>query len=345
MKLKKIPIIISIIIFIIIAWVIVSNNTKNSSFQQKKTFIVKRKTLYDTLSLSAKIDAKEKASVSFGMGGRLTWIGVKEGQEIKRFEGIASLDQREMQKKLEQSLNSFMIARRDFDQSKDDYGDYSHLQPTRELRDKFMRLFDKNQQNLDNSIINVELQALAKEYALLSSPIDGTVTSLKNIYPNMTVGAGQTIADIINPDTIFISALADQAEVVKLSNGMKAKITLDAFPNKNFEGEINAISLVPQAGESSTAYEVSINFPKEKNIKIGMTGDISFIVDTFSNIIAVPYEYIEIDKNNKSFVYILKSNKLEKVPVTTGNDYDGYVIVQSGLKENETLSEVVYQMQ
>jgi len=80
------------------------------------TYTVKRDDLQEILGVTGEVDASEKASLHFQTGGRLSWVGVKEGDVIKKYAGIASLDQRTLQKTLQKYLNTYSKERRDFEQ-------------------------------------------------------------------------------------------------------------------------------------------------------------------------------------------------------------------------------------
>ncbi len=59
---------------------------------------VKRGNLEEKLIISGLIDAEEKVTLRFQTSGRLSWVGVKEGDLVKKYQGIATLDQREIKK-------------------------------------------------------------------------------------------------------------------------------------------------------------------------------------------------------------------------------------------------------
>src|SRR3989344_7921956 len=139
------------------------------------TYTVKRETLQDILSLTGEVDASEKVSLHFQTGGRLSWVGVKEGDSVKKYQGIALLDKRQLQKSLQKFLNTYSKERRDFEQSTTD-NDELAIALSSDIRDRAKRTLENAQFDLDNSVIDVELQAIAKEYSFLYTPIDGIVT-------------------------------------------------------------------------------------------------------------------------------------------------------------------------
>lgn len=310
-----------------------------SAYAKEKTYTVTRETLQDILALSGEIDASEKASLHFQSGGRLSWVGVKEGDTVKKFQGIASLDQRQLEKSLQKYLNTFSKERNDFDQSDDD-NDSLVIDMSEDIRNAAKRTLQNSQQDLNNTVIDVELQTIAKEYSYLSSPIDGVVTRVDA--PNAGVNISLTDTyEIVNPDTLYFAIAADQTEVVKLTEGMKGKITFDAFPDNPVDGAISSIAFTPVAEETGAVYKSKMQFsPGSKSgYRLGMTGDVEFILKEIENTVAVPLEYI-VDEEDKQYVWKKENGTKKKVPVKIGEEYEGMVQVTDGLFAGDEIYEV-----
>jgi RND family efflux transporter MFP subunit len=302
------------------------------------TYTVEKTTLKNTLTLSGKIDADEKVTLAFKAGGRLTWLGAKEGDYVKKGQGIASLDQRELQKSLESQLNTYMITRWDFDQTKQDNKDAPYRDG--DVGDRMKRIIDKAQFGLNNSVINVELQTLAREYSYLSTPIEGVVTHMSVTQPGIIVTPANTF-EIINPATIYFSASADQTEVPNLMVGQTAQIVLDPYVDEKMLATVKSIAFTPKTGESGTVYEIKMLFITDNvNLKyrLGMTGDAEFTTRQKSNVIAIPIQYIKTE-NGKKNVTKLVDGKRVKVEVKIGEEGDSSVEIKSGLKAGDVLIE------
>src|SRR5690554_2544870 len=92
--------------------------------QQTLTFTSPtRETLVKTLVVSGVVDAKEKASLRFLAGGKVTNLGAKEGDQVKKWQTIATIDARTLANTQQQSLNSYAQQRLTWDQETDDFGD------------------------------------------------------------------------------------------------------------------------------------------------------------------------------------------------------------------------------
>lgn len=301
---------------------------------------VSRNTIRETLSLPGEIDAEERVNLKFSTPGRLAWVGVEEGDTVAQYQGIATLDQRELEKRLEKQLNTFLKTRYTFDQSIDDNDTYTE-QPTRKEGDTMKRLIDLAQLDLDNSVLEVELQTIAKEEALLYSPIAGKVVKAFHPYPGVQVSTSQVEFEVINPSTIYFSATSDQAEVVKLAEGMTGEITFDAFVEEQIPGTIEAISFTPIEGEIGTVYEVkmSVISPRMDSYRMGMTGDVTFVIREKEDTLSIPSEYVQFGSDDE--VYVMKKTEegLEKTPVEMGEELEGEIEILSGLVEGDVIYE------
>ncbi len=317
-----------------------SAESKKIKAIKEKTYTVTRKDLEDSLSIAGEIDAKEKVSLKFQTSGLLTWVGVKEGDMVKKFQTIASLDKRELQNSMSQYLNAYSKARDDFEQAQSDNKDWETRGMTDTAREAVKRTLSKEQMDLNNSVLAFEAKNLALKFANLYSPISGLVTKVDSPVAGQNITPSTATFEVINPSSLYFSALADQSEVTKFKTGQKGKITLDSFPDKEFEATVESISFTPKSGETGTVYELKIVLGKEASdsgdIRMGMTGDASFIFREIKNVVAVPSAYIK-KTDGKYFVNLYQNNEQVKREVKIGAEIDGTVEVSSGLQENDVL--------
>ncbi len=342
MKRRIVLFVVLFAIFGIVAYWVYSRSSASAQSGGKtatdNTYTVEKTKLRETLTISGEINAEEKVTLSFPTGGKLYWVGVKEGDYVQKYQGIASLDQRDLQKRLESSLNTFMISRWDFDQTKSDNKDAQYTDG--ELGEKMRRIIDKAQFGLNNSIITVELQSLAKEYAYLYTPIEGIVTKVGAPYAGVTVGA-TTSYEVVNPNTVYFSATADQTEVPRLHVGQDAKIIVDPYPDTTVSATIKSIAFTPQSGDTGTNYEVKLAFPSSVDVlkyRLGMTGDVEFLTKEKKNVYAVPTTYV-LSEANKKYVFILKDGKKIKTEVKAGEEGDTDIEIIRGVEAGDVLVE------
>lgn len=310
---------------------------------KETTYVVERQNMKELLSLAGEISADEHIVLRFQTSGRLAWVGVKEGDTVKKYQTIASLDQREVKKKLQKSLLTYAQTRNSFDQVGSDnqrIGD----QPTNDLDlgDKMKRLLENSQYGLDSSVLDVELTSLSIEYSNLFTPIEGVVTRADSKYAGVNITPSQAEFEIINPKTLYFSFTADQTEITKLSEGMKGSINLDSFPEQTQNGELYYVSYTPKTGETGTVYEgrVRISEDAATRYRFGMTGDVSFTLNEKNNVVVVQDKLIK-SEGDKKYVWRMKNGNQEKVYIKTGLETDGLVEILSGVEMGDVIVQVL----
>ena len=128
-------------------------------------------------------------------------------------------------------------------------------------------------------------------YTKIYSPIDGVVIDRQ-------VEPGQTVASSFNTPVLFVIArdlrqmrvLAeiDEADVGKVKEGMKADVTVDAFPGEKFEGDLTQIRLSPNNVEGVVTYAAVILVKNPENkLRPGMTATATVVTNEVKQVLAV----------------------------------------------------------
>lgn len=291
---------------------------------------VLRGDLQTELTISGKVDANEQAALRFQTSGYLTWVGVKEGDYVKKYQTLASLDRDQVQKTMQKYLAAYTKDRNSFDQGQDDYKD-------KIFTDEIKRTLSDNQMDLNSAVLDVEIANLAVKYSSLWTPIEGIVVHIENPNAGVNVTPSSSEIDVVNPKSVYFSALADQTEVTQIAEGKEGDLVLDSYPDKKFFGRVDKISFTPKTGETGTVYEVKFNFDGSNDLsqyKMGMTGDLTFVTDKKTGVLYLPNKFVK-SSGGKKYVLVNK----EKVYVETGMETDNAIEIVSGLSEGQTVSE------
>jgi len=306
---------------------------------ETKSYTVVRQDLSDYLTVSGAIDASEKATLRFQTSGKLAWVGVKEGDFVKKFQVVASLDQSDLKNRMNQLLNTYMKTRWNFEQAQDDNENWQTDLMSDAEREAIKRVLDKEQYDLNNSVLAVESQNIAVKLMNLWTPIAGLVTHVDTPQSGVNVTPSTASIEVVNPLSIYLSVTADQTEVIKFKVGQKGKILMDAYPEMEITGTVERIGFIPKEGETGTVYEILIKLDRENTdyaLKMGMTGDATFVFKELKGVLVVPSSYVEI-KDGKKYVNKLMGDKRIPTVVTTGLEMDGQTEITNGLSENDVL--------
>jgi HlyD family secretion protein len=130
------------------------------------------------------------------------------------------------------------------------------------------------------------------ERTIIRAPVHGTVI-LRN------VDAGQTVAASLQAPVLFtiaqdlrdmqVEAAIDEADVGRLRVGMGASFAVDAFPRRNFSGEIRQIRKSPLNVQNVVSYTVVISAANpDLALLPGMTANVRIAVESRASALKVP---------------------------------------------------------
>ena len=299
--------------------------------KQPQTIKVKKEDIRLSVSATGTVQSENQVDLKFQTSGLLNWVGVKEGDKVQKWQAIASLDKKELEKNMIKTLKDYSKERADFDQdTKVTYKDQI-------ITDTIKRILEKNQFDLDKAVLDVELKDIVLKLATIVSPIAGIVTHVDvpvagvNITP---AGATFTIAD---PEKMKFMANIDEVDISLLKVGQKVLITLDAYPDEQFEGEVSKVSFASTTTKGGgTAFQIEIKMPENKDLrfKVGMNGDIEIIVEEKKDVLTIPNQAL-YQKDGQNFVKILENGKAKEVEVKKGLETDIETEIQEGLNEGQ----------
>lgn len=303
-----------------------------------REYLVETGPLQVTLLVSGVIKAEKQADLVFQTGGGLAWVGVKKGDWVKKWQGVASLDQRTVQKNLEKELNDYLKTRWDFQGNREIYNVTTDDLDRYTLTPAVRRLLEKSQFDLNNAVLDVEIQAVAKEFSGLSSPFAGLVTDLKFPNSGINVTAGSVMATIVDPDSLYFEAQVDEIDIAKVRIGAPVKLVIDAYPEESIETKVVDIDFAPMSlSGGGTGYAVKIGLsPQTDDLrrKLGMNGDAEITVVKLENVLILPQEAVS-QKDGQWFVKVREGKRVVERKISIGWETEDKVEIVSGLAAND----------
>lgn len=322
----KLSLILVIIIFGVGGWRIKATQSTHNKLNYQPVI---RTSLTKTLDISGIIDAKEKAHLKFLAGGRLVYLGAQEGDWVKKWQTIASIDKKALQTQLDQDLNNYLKERWDFETSQDS-SDYN-------VENKATRkALDKEQWDLENSVSTVEYREAILRETSLYAPFAGVLVKSPS-----SVGGVQLLAtdvfEIVNPQSLIFRAEVDEEDIANISLNQAASIQLDAYEGESITSQLSYIAYSSTITSAGTVFmvEFPLNSEDLNKYRLGMNGDAQIILDSREKTLVIPYDST-ISRDGKYFVKIKNpQGQPEEREITIGLETDDQVEVLSGLSEGE----------
>lgn len=345
MKKKRLPFLIGI--FLLIAIVAGIFILKRRSKEEFKTTKVIKKDLVKAISASGKIKSEKEIDLKFQTSGKLTWVGVKEGDQVKKWQAIASLDKRELEKTLKKELVDYMNERWNFEQDRDTYDITTDDLDRYTLTNAVRRILEKAQFDLNRDVLDVEIANIVLELATLVTPIDGIVTHIDVPVSGVNITPAKAIFTVADPDEVIFEANVDEVDIGQIKEGQETILTLDAYLEETIESKVIQVgfeAITTRGG--GTAFPVKIQLPENKNLgfKLGMNGDLEIILDKKENALVVPASSI-MKRKEKYYVFVVKNGVAKKQEVKIGLETETETEIRQGLNEkDEVISEKLSQV-
>ena len=313
--------------------------------------------------------ARTKASVSAKTAGRLAFLGVSEGSYVHRGEVIARLDNADYQASVSQAQAnvaaadaSVIEATSDRDQATRD------AQRISEIRARNANLMSP--QDLETATSRaaaalarynaavarkrsaeaaLRLAQASNENTVIRAPFTGTVLRkdaevgevvAPSVGGGLTRGAVVTMADL---STLEVEVDVNEAYIGRIAGGRPARITLDAYPDTTFRGEVRQV--VPTADRQRATVQVKVSIlDHDARILPEMGAKVDFLEPErpaeagapARPSIRIPSAALKSDAG-ASFVWLVRDGRLTRRPVTVGPMSGGFLEVRSGLNGGEQL--------
>lgn len=287
---------------------------------------VTREDIRQTVTASGKIKSAVQVDLKFQTSGLLAWVGVKEGDSVKKWQAVAGLDRRVLQKDLQKYLLDFSKERADFDE------DIKITYRDRALTDTISRILQKNQFDLDKAVLDVEIQDIALKLATLVSPINGIITKAEPPVAGVNVTPTTAVFTVADPARLLFEAEIDEADIGEIEIGQPAELFLDAFPDEPISLSVSRIDFNATVDSSgATVYQTEFTLENTAKLRLGLNGEITVTTAWKNRVLTVPFS--SVDSNNQ--VRVVRDGRIESVTVETGAASDERLEIISGLNEGE----------
>jgi HlyD family secretion protein len=326
-------------------------------------YVVKAGLVEDTVtnSKAGTVKTRKRASLSPETGGRVIYIGAREGQRVKAGDLLLRLQDTDVRASLTlaeralQSAEASMheacmaadLAQRDVERNKPlkEQGivPASALDRLENQWRMAQARCEAGQADTKRVQAAVEVARAALQKTELRAPFDGVVSQLHTevgefVTPSPPGLPIPPVIDLLDNENIYIEAPMDETDTGKLRLELPVRITLDPFPGQSFPGKLNRIApfVLDVAGQSRTV-DVEAEFNDQTfgtRLLPGTSADVEIILQSRDNVLRIPtYSLLE-----GNLVLLIQEGKLVKRPVKTGLRNWEFVEITDGLKNGDRIA-------
>lgn len=302
------------------------------------------------LTASGYVVAQQKASVASKGTGRLEYLGVEEGDKVKKGQIIARLEDEDVLAALEGSRADVELANADLEdahQSLDRQQTLfkSGLTSKAELDGAQARL-NRVKASIRSAGAAVRSAEVALENTRIRAPFDGTVLTKDADVGEVVApfassassrGAVVTLADM---SSLEVEADVSESNITRVATGQPCEITLDAYPDKRYPGYVHKI--VPTADRAKATVLTKVRFrDRDERVLPEMSAKVIFLskeleasAQSAPPKLTIPGNAV-INRDGTTMVFLVKDEQVELVRVTTGERIGGRIEVKQGLQQGD----------
>ena len=311
---------------------------------QVETVTVSRMDLKSTVAATGTIHPIDSVEVSSRITARLKTVNVKENDQVKAGQVLATLDAKDYEAKRDQAQYKVTNAKAEYDRVSYLYSIGADTQ----------KQVEDAQMNYDTAVSALTQASSDADETNILAPIDGTVVGEPKTVGTMAVATSDNptvIMRIANLSSKEIKAKVDETDIGNIAVGQPATFTVDAFTDKTFTARVTAIAQTDTTNSwdttsstttttSSSAsviyYYVTLAVDDPENLLLpAMTARVDIHTADRPDALAIPLSALKTDTTG-SYVVILNSDGTqENRYVETGIYSDEYVEILSGLEDGE----------
>jgi HlyD family secretion protein len=182
-------------------------------------------------------------------------------------------------------------------------------------------------------------------YTTLVAPIDGMVLSRDvevgdAVSSILVLGSTATLVMTIGDiHQVYVDGKVDEADIGSVYLGQPARIHVESFPNKVFNGKVTKIAPLGVEKDNVTTFEVRVSIDNPGGeLKANMTANAEIVVTEHHNALSVPEQAMTWDNDKNAFVFVPDSKSKDgqkKVSVVAGISNGSRTEILSGLKEGD----------
>jgi HlyD family secretion protein len=308
------------------------------------------------LTASGYVVARRKAVVSAKIQGRLSWLGVEEGSEVREGQVIARLESNDYEASVERAKAAVLRAEADLAESE------RQLRLAEKLAQQNVVALD--QRDASASRVKIAFAQLAQAKADLAfaeaqlanthirAPFSGVVVkkmaevgeSVAPIPPGVNIStASGAIVALADLATLEVEADVAESNVAKVANGQPAEVTVEAIPDRRYVSVLRQV--IPTADRTKATVMVKVTIlEKDKDLKPEMSAKVTFLEPEKAAVakakdapVVTVSKQAVATRDGKPTVFLVREGKALARPVITGTDRQDQVVIHEGLAGGETV--------
>ncbi len=315
------------------------------------------------------LEAVSTVQIGAEISGRIANVEVDHNDRVKAGQILARFDRAALEAQLAEIHATLAAARAAVEQAKTDK---ERVARDRERVDRLFANKSVSETERDNAVASAHMMeqrvaaaeaqlaaqqasyTLAKTnlaHTIIRAPIDGVVIT-RNVDP------GQTVASMLQTPVLFtvaadlrkmhVIAAVDEADIGEVALNQGATFTVNAYPNRTFEGVVTEVRNSPQIVQDVVTYGTEVEVDNvDLALKPGMTASVRIRTAVAKDMLRVPAVAFQFTPpgekpSTEPGVWGLSGGALRRVPASAGiSDGELTAVTRGAIATGD---EIVYEL-
>ncbi len=298
------------------------------------------------LTASGYVVAQRKAAVASKATGRLEYLGVVEGDRVKKGQVLARIEDTDIKASLDQARASLKVNEADLKDATQWLDRQKKLLQsgvsTQSDYDAAEARYARVQASIDMAKAVVVGAEVSLENTLIRAPFDGTVLTKNADVGEMvapmaaSASSKSAVVTIADMGSLQVEADVSESNIERITPDQPCEITLDAYPAVRYQAYVAKV--VPTADRAKATVMVKVGFNSYDNrVLPEMSAKVLFLTKTSEAaassakpLLTIPLTSVAT-RAGKKVVYMVRENQAIETPIVVGKEFGSLVEVTQGL--------------
>ena len=304
------------------------------------------------ISASGELEAERSVNVSPNKQGRLEQLFVEEGDQVRKGDVVARMDNNDYLDRLQELKALARQAKAEYQTSAIDYKRQEWLYKQGGGAISFLEYnasrsrYLKNLEAFNAAKERVQQREVEGDELMVRAPFSGTITARYAepgafVTPTTAASAtaGATSASVVElSEGLLVAAKVPESDIGRIRIGQKASVRVDAFPDQDFAAQVSEIAPRAEKQDNVTSFEVKLKLINPSpRLLIGMNADVDFQTGRTATRTLVPTVAIVTENGKPGVLEVAKNDQPRFQPVELGSSSGSQTAIVSGLEPGTRL--------
>ena len=280
--------------------------------------------LTDVLEISGQLEPRAEVLVSAELGGAVEEVLFDKGQRVEKGQLLARVGSDLLGAALQEAVADLDAAQ----------VEYERARQLVEREASPEQTLTTAEANLKRAEARVDSARLRFARAEIFAPVSGVVVR-RDIEPGEVVGAGSPIAVLHDASTLRATIGIPETDIAFFAVGSPAQITVDAYPDRSFEGRIAYIAPSATRPGRNFQAEVAVANPGG-TLRSGLIVRTRLERRRYENAVVLERDLL-VERDGVLHAFVLQDGQAVMREVAVGPDEGDRVVINAGLEVGETL--------